>query len=159
MGPRTSVIWDDVFTAYDFGPGHPMGPVRLDLTTRLARSLGVLDLSQQALTTTVASSAIAAGERDVQDGRRFFFTGRGRWSNSGWSDCASCHPDGLSDNITWSFAAGPRQSTSLDGAFTHGPGPQRQRVFNWTGIFDEMHDFERNTRGVSGGKPSGGAEG
>jgi hypothetical protein len=25
-------------------------------------------------------------------------------------------------------------------------------VFNWTGIFDEMHDFERNTRGVSGGK-------
>lgn len=43
MGPRTSVIWDDVFTAYDFGPEHPMGPVRLDLTTRLARALGVLD--------------------------------------------------------------------------------------------------------------------
>jgi len=118
----------------------------------VTRSLGVLDLSQQALATTVASSAIGAGERDVQDGRRFFFTGRGRWSNSGWSDCASCHPDGLSDNMTWSFAAGPRQSTSLDGSYTHGPGPQRQRVFNWTGIFDEMHDFERNTRGVSGGK-------
>ncbi|MBP6845220.1 MAG: YncE family protein [Kofleriaceae bacterium] len=118
----------------------------------VTRSLGVLDLSQQALTTTVASSAIAAGERDVQDGRRFFFTGRGRWSNSGWSDCASCHPDGLSDNITWSFAAGPRQSTSLDGSYTHGPGAQQQRAFNWTGIFDEMHDFERNTRGVSGGK-------
>ena len=32
MAPRTSVIWDDVFTAYDFGPGQPMGPVRLDLT-------------------------------------------------------------------------------------------------------------------------------
>lgn len=44
----------------------------------VTRSLGVLDLSQQALATTVASSAIAAGERDVQDGRRFFFTGRGR---------------------------------------------------------------------------------
>ena len=43
MGVRTSVIWDDAFTAYDFGPDHPMGPVRLDLTTRLARSLGVLD--------------------------------------------------------------------------------------------------------------------
>lgn len=118
----------------------------------VTRSLGVLDLSQQALTTTVASSAIAATERDVQDGRRFFFTGRGRWSNSGWSDCASCHPDGLSDNITWSFAAGPRQSTSIDGSYTHGPGVQQQRAFNWTGIFDEMHDFERNTRGVSGGK-------
>ncbi len=118
----------------------------------VTRALGVLDLSQQTLVATTSSSAIAAGERDVQDGRRFFFTARGRWSNAGWSDCGSCHPDGLTDNITWSFAAGPRQSTSMDGSYSHGPGAQQQRVFNWTGIFDEMHDFERNTRGVSGGK-------
>lgn len=44
MTPRTSVIWDDGFTAYNFGPSHPMSPLRLDLTTRLARDLGVLDL-------------------------------------------------------------------------------------------------------------------
>lgn len=118
----------------------------------VTRALGVIDLSRQALIATTISSNISAGERDLQDGRRFFFTGRGRWSNSGWSDCASCHPDGLTDNITWSFAAGPRQSTSVDGSYSHGPGPQQQRIFNWTGIFDEMHDFERNTRGVSGGK-------
>ncbi len=43
MAHRTTVIWDDGFCAYDFGPEHPMGPVRLDLTTRLARALGVLD--------------------------------------------------------------------------------------------------------------------
>ncbi len=43
MAEGTSVVWDEVFTAYDFGPTHPMAPVRLDLTTRLARSLGVLD--------------------------------------------------------------------------------------------------------------------
>lgn len=30
-------------TRYDFGPSHPMNPVRLDLLMRLARSLGVLD--------------------------------------------------------------------------------------------------------------------
>ncbi len=30
-------------TRYDFGPSHPMNPVRLDLTMRLARALGVLD--------------------------------------------------------------------------------------------------------------------
>lgn len=41
MAPRTRVIWDDAFTAYDFGPDHPMSPVRLDLTTRLVRALGV----------------------------------------------------------------------------------------------------------------------
>jgi mono/diheme cytochrome c family protein len=49
------------------------------------------------------------------------------------------------------FASGPRQTTSQDGSFSHGSGPQKQRIFNWTGIFDEHHDFERNTRDVSGG--------
>ncbi|MGN6245939.1 MAG: acetoin utilization protein AcuC [Motilibacteraceae bacterium] len=40
---RSHVVWDDSFLAYDFGPGHPMAPVRVDLTVRLARALGVLD--------------------------------------------------------------------------------------------------------------------
>lgn len=39
---RTRVYWDPALTRYDFGPGHPMSPVRLDLTMRLARRLGVL---------------------------------------------------------------------------------------------------------------------
>lgn len=39
----TWVMWDERFTAYDFGPGHPMHPSRLDLTHRLADSLGLLD--------------------------------------------------------------------------------------------------------------------
>ncbi|CCH76062.1 Acetoin utilization protein acuC [Nostocoides japonicum T1-X7] len=39
----TAVVWDDSVTEYDFGPGHPMGPLRLDLTARLSRALGVLD--------------------------------------------------------------------------------------------------------------------
>jgi len=116
------------------------------------RVLGTLDLSTQALVRTTTATTIEPAEREVQDGLHLFFTGRGRWSKDAWSSCASCHPDGLSDNITWSFAAGPRQSTSTDGAYSHGPGAQQQRVFNWTGIFDEMHDFERNTRNVQGGK-------
>src|SRR5690606_2709255 len=37
------VMWDDRYTAYDFGPGHPMHPSRLDLTHRLADALGLLD--------------------------------------------------------------------------------------------------------------------
>ena len=31
-------------TAYNFGHGHPMAPERMELTARLARSLGLLDL-------------------------------------------------------------------------------------------------------------------
>ncbi|PSK97517.1 acetoin utilization protein AcuC [Haloactinopolyspora alba] len=37
------IAWDDALTGYDFGRGHPMSPVRLDLTIRLARAMGVLD--------------------------------------------------------------------------------------------------------------------
>jgi len=37
------VVWHDSLTGYDFGAGHPMNPVRLELTMRLARALDVLD--------------------------------------------------------------------------------------------------------------------
>jgi acetoin utilization protein AcuC len=38
------LVFDDDLTSYDFGPAHPMSPVRVDLTIRLARATGVLDL-------------------------------------------------------------------------------------------------------------------
>ncbi len=36
------VVWDHRFTAYDFGEGHPMHPIRLELTHLLAEQLGLL---------------------------------------------------------------------------------------------------------------------
>ncbi|QBX54934.1 acetoin utilization protein AcuC [Nocardioides seonyuensis] len=41
-GPA-SVVFDKSLTEYDFGPSHPMSPLRVDLTMRLAEELGVLD--------------------------------------------------------------------------------------------------------------------
>src|SRR3954447_24714626 len=38
----TGAVWDEGYLAYDFGD-HPLNPIRLDLTVRLARALGVLD--------------------------------------------------------------------------------------------------------------------
>ncbi len=43
MAGPACLVFDDELTAYDFGPSHPMAPVRVDLTIRLARALGVLD--------------------------------------------------------------------------------------------------------------------
>lgn len=43
MSGDASVVFEDALTKYDFGAGHPMAPVRVDLTMRLARELGVLD--------------------------------------------------------------------------------------------------------------------
>jgi YVTN family beta-propeller protein len=118
----------------------------------VSRTATVVALDQQKAVTKIQSSDAPVGaEATVNKGRRFYFTARARWSKEVWSSCGSCHPDGLSDNITWRFPSGPRQSTSMDGTFSHGLGAQKQRVLNWSGIFDEVHDFERNTRGVSGG--------
>lgn len=118
----------------------------------ITRSLGVVDLASQALVKTVVSDAIADSEKDVQAGKRFYFTARGRWSKDSWEACGSCHPDGLTDNITWIFPTGPRQTVSMDGTFSKAAGrAQSQRVLNWTAQFEEIHDFERNTRAVSGG--------
>jgi acetoin utilization protein AcuC len=36
-------MWDEALTRYDFGPDHPLNPVRVALTFALARQLGVLD--------------------------------------------------------------------------------------------------------------------
>jgi acetoin utilization protein AcuC len=38
-----SAVWDDDLAEYDFGPGHPLAPVRVQLTIALARALGVFD--------------------------------------------------------------------------------------------------------------------
>ena len=96
--------------------------------------------------------APGSDEESVLTGKRFFNTGTGRWSlkGQGWSACQSCHVDGFSDNVTWHFARGPRQSVSLEGTFSS-KDPSAQRILNYTAIFDEISDFEGNTRGISGG--------
>jgi len=50
------VVYDESLTGYDFGPAHPMNPVRVDLTMQLTRSLGVLDIPG-GLTAVVAPHA------------------------------------------------------------------------------------------------------
>jgi acetoin utilization protein AcuC len=42
MGCAAAIVWDEAYLGYNFGD-HPLNPVRLDLTMRLARELGVLD--------------------------------------------------------------------------------------------------------------------
>ncbi len=43
MSERVSVIWDDDLKEYDFGPGHPLAPLRVQLAMRLAIEFGVLE--------------------------------------------------------------------------------------------------------------------
>ena len=43
---RACLVYDESLTSYDFGPSHPMNPVRVDLTVALASHLGVLHTLQ-----------------------------------------------------------------------------------------------------------------
>jgi acetoin utilization protein AcuC len=43
MSSSAVVVWDEALLGYHLGGWHPLNPIRLDLTIRLARSLGVLD--------------------------------------------------------------------------------------------------------------------
>ena len=43
MSGPACVVFDPTLTDYDFGPTHPMSPLRVDLTMRLAEELGLLD--------------------------------------------------------------------------------------------------------------------
>jgi DNA-binding beta-propeller fold protein YncE len=123
----------------------------------VSRSISVVDLATGAIVDTEQSAALpAAGtpEEQIHLGTELFFAGRGpdgRMSAASWGACAVCHPDGLTDGLTWMFDAGPRQTIPLDGMFDRG-NLADQRILNWSAVRDENHDFELNTRGVFGGR-------
>lgn len=41
MSERVAVVWDDRLAEYDFGPGHPLAPIRVQLAMRLAEEFGL----------------------------------------------------------------------------------------------------------------------
>jgi acetoin utilization protein AcuC len=43
MSERVAIPWDDSLAAYDFGPQHPLKPIRVQLTVDLWRAYGLLD--------------------------------------------------------------------------------------------------------------------
>jgi YVTN family beta-propeller protein len=138
----------------------------------VSRDITVIDLTGPVETAmaTVRSSALPApgslAER-VHVGRELYNTSVGqfdpapgttdpivgRMSAAGWGSCAACHtPFGLSDNVVWIFASGPRRTIAQHTDFDRSdPTRSIQRALNWSAIFDEQSDFELNIRNVSGG--------
>jgi cytochrome c peroxidase len=126
----------------------------------------IIDLNNNAPIKTVATTVVK-GDPVVQLGKELFNAAmgpidssihnpngsvnpiQGRMSNSGWVACVSCHVNGLTDGVTWSFDTGPRVSIPLNGTFQK--QGQGQRALNWSAVRDEVEDFELNTRAVAGG--------
>ncbi len=146
------------------------GDTRAYVMNYISRDVSVIDLTRNPETVIATIRSAAAPDTGSLDeaihiGKELYITSvgefdpaaaggqaiRGRMSNNGWGSCGSCHPFGLSDNVVWIFAAGPRrtipQHTDYDLT-----DPNLQRSFNWSSIFDEQEDFELNIRNVSGGQ-------
>src|SRR5206468_2345856 len=92
---------------------HGSSTTKLYTNNWIDRSVSVVELSgtQQVASTVRSENLPVQGSTDFPawGGKKLYFTGTGRWSARGVNSCGSCHPDGLSDNLTWVFAAGPRQ--------------------------------------------------
>ncbi len=138
------------------------GGTRAYVSNFISRSVSVVDISMPtapaivgtALSTAVPPPGSLAGI--ALRGGELFYAGRGpqeRMSSEAWGGCIVCHPNGRSDNVTWMFDAGPRQTIPLDGMFSRPFGmPHDQRILNWSAVREENQDFELNTRGVFGGR-------
>ena len=150
---------------------NPRGVVVNNADTRayvmnyISKDVSVIDLTASSETeiARIQSVDLPAAGSDGEKfllGNQLFNSSRGefdegvaeRMSNEGWQACSSCHPDGLSDGVVWAFASGPRKSIPLNGMFSPNNPTGDQRVLNYSGIFDELEDFELNIRGVSGGQ-------
>lgn len=101
----------------------------------LSRSITVLDLEHL---TWVAEIPVTAETlpADVLEGKILFNNATDpRLSQGSWMSCASCHPDGSTDGITWMFPDGPRQTPPLWHATQTLP-------WHWSAALDETQDVE-----------------
>ncbi len=123
----------------------------IDTTEAASEIAGLADDDARVIAS--ADLPVDADDLAANNGKRAFNTGLDGLSlaNQGWGACQVCHFEGLSDNITWYFGRGPRQSPSLEGSFAS-DDPSDQRIFNWTAVFDEAADFEGVARAINGAR-------
>ena len=56
MSRSLGVAWDERLIGYDFGAGHPLAPIRVELTIALARTFGLLDRPDVAVLPVAAAT-------------------------------------------------------------------------------------------------------
>ncbi|HVY49108.1 MAG TPA: hypothetical protein VHB21_24630 [Minicystis sp.] len=131
----------------------PAGPTGLAIDDAGARAVvwsqfdgkvSFLDLSDDADTSSLKLAPVAytpTPERAaVALGRKLYHTTDDRRISADGSACASCHPDGREDAITWATPDGPRQTIMLAGGRLDHSAP-----YGWLGKHDTLHDYVTGT--------------
>ena len=139
------------------------------VANQVSGNVSIVDLVNDRVDKVVQTALVppsGSGEEELSVGAEMFFSSRGnfvrpagatvatseRLSSEGWQSCASCHFNGWTDGIVWQFGSGPRKSVNLAGSFNP-KNRNQQKILNYSGIFDEIEDFELNIRNVSGPGP------
>ena len=130
-------------------PSGPMGVAvdldgdRLVAWSQFDRAVSIVPLGEAARTVTLSLSRKAGSGPTgaVALGRALYHrTGDRRISLEGMS-CASCHPDGREDAITWGTIEGPRQTPMLTGRLGD------TAPFSWTGAHATVEEHLKDTIG------------
>ena len=129
-GQRTLFAWSErtrTLTGLDLDTYHP-GPGEPDATMRTVSLGGDVDM----------------GDPQMLGRALFHLTGDTRISSDGRA-CASCHPDGRDDGLTWATPDGPRQTPTLAGRLS-GTAP-----YGWNGARATVKQHVRGTLKRLGG--------
>lgn len=122
--------------------------------SQFERSVGIIDLKPapipkpgQLAHGAVSQLSLSRGpgiatRGDVALGRRLFHATSDTRISSDGRACASCHPDGREDSLTWATPGGPRQTPMLAGRLAH------TAPYGWDGKGSDVethltHTFQR----------------
>jgi DNA-binding beta-propeller fold protein YncE len=123
---RRAVVWSQFDRSVDVVSLADMAPVDGDA-------------ENAAPTARIAVGPSSKVARDIALGRRLFHAvGDTRISFDGRA-CASCHPDGRDDALTWATPTGPRRTASLAGRIA-GTAP-----YDWNGAGRDLEDHLEHT--------------
>jgi DNA-binding beta-propeller fold protein YncE/mono/diheme cytochrome c family protein len=106
------------------------------------RRLSVIDLLRrkgQTVESVVLGGPSEALSASVARGRMLFHTTAGRRVAFDGRACASCHPDGRDDGLTWTTPDGPRQTPMLAGRLP-GTAP-----YGWSGKSADLAEHLKHT--------------
>ncbi|WP_170319893.1 c-type cytochrome [Polyangium spumosum] len=133
-------------------PGGPLGLALSDrhaiVVSQFDRAVSIVDLDGAAPEPLVVRLSRPRGEVDAvfDRGRRIFHDGFDPRISSDGRACASCHPEGREDGLTWSTPDGPRQTISLAGRLASAT------PFGWFGEHGTLSNHLAHTVSRLGGQ-------
>lgn len=101
----------------------------------LSRSLTVIDFTTLAVKQEIDLTQETLSDEVLRGKILFHQATDPRLSRGSWISCASCHPDGGTDTVTWAFPDGPRQTPPLWNSVATLP-------WHWSAALDEAQDVE-----------------